>query len=116
MESNNDTENVEVRLVITTFPDSEVARQIGTDLVQSQLIACINLIPKIESIYHWQGEIETESELFGVMKTTDNQLVELQSKFQSLHPYDVPEFLVIEVCDGLPSYLDWVKNYCQKPN
>lgn len=98
----------EVRLVITTFPNIDVARQIGTSLVESQLVACINLIPKVESIYQWQGKIERESEVIGLIKTTIAKVDSLQSTLSDQHPYDVPEMLIISDLEGLPDYLSWI--------
>ena len=98
----------EVRLVITTFPTVEIARQVGTCLVESQLIACINLIPKVESIYQWKGKIETESEVIGLMKTSARQISALKTELSEKHPYDVPEMLVIADLEGLPDYLKWI--------
>lgn len=99
----------DIQLVITTFPSIEIARQIGTALVESQLIACINLIPKVESIYQWKGKVETEAEVVGLMKTTKSAVESLKKELATQHPYDVPEMIVIPLLDGLPGYLSWVE-------
>lgn len=111
---NQNSEDSSVRLAITTFPSDDVARQIGTVLVGSQLVACINILPNVTSIYHWEGKMEVESEVIAFMKTSRNQVSALKQKLTEIHPYDVPELLIIRVSDGMPSYLDWVKNYCAR--
>lgn len=97
-----------VRVVFTTFPTLEVARQVGTQLVDRRLVACVNLIPSIESIYRWQGAVEQDREVLAVCKTAGDRLDELRRALLELHPYDVPELLVLEVTDGAPDYLAWV--------
>lgn len=98
----------EVILVISTFPDVAVARQIGTLLVEKQLAACVNLLPGAESIYRWQGKIETTSEVLAIIKTTGQVFPELESELQRLHPYEVPEIVAIEPEAVAGSYLAWV--------
>ncbi len=98
----------EVRVVLMTFPNLEAARQIGTHLVESQLIACINLVPTIESIYQWEGKVQSETEVLAIAKTTAKNAAQLVESITDLHPYDVPECLVLELSDGLKSYLKWV--------
>ena len=97
------------RLVFSTFPSLECARQIGTLLVDSQLIACINLIPGVESIYRWKGEVTKDSEVLGIMKTSELALPILQQTLVREHPYEVPEFVVMCPDSGLQAYLDWIE-------
>ncbi len=99
----------EVRLVLATFPDLETARQIGSTLVESQLVACVNLIPNIESIYRWKGEVTRDAEILGLFKTTEDHLDALRRAFVDAHPYEVPEFLVLpRGTSGFMPYLEWV--------
>jgi len=97
-----------VRVVIVTFPTLEQARQVGTQLVERRLAACVNLIPAIESIYRWQGGIEQDREVLAVFKTAVGRVDELRGALLDLHPYDVPEFLVLDVTAGAKDYLAWV--------
>ena len=110
--SENDTnqppEVTPVRVIMATFPNSESARQIGTILVEKQLVACINIIPEIESIYRWEGKVNQDREVLGIMKTTEEKLCDLKEIFNREHPYDVPELLVFNPVDGLEDYLKWV--------
>jgi len=104
----NDTERP-VMLAVTTFPDPEQASQIGTELVQSQLAACINVLPGATSIYRWQGEVEQEGEIIALMKTTADRFEDLKARLTELHPYDEPELIALDVTAGTAGYLDWVR-------
>lgn len=100
---------MEVWIVLCTLPDMEKARQIATILVESQLVACVNLLPTIESIYRWQGKVESAREVLAVMKVTSSGYDQLETKLRELHPYEVPEILAVPVSKGLPEYLNWVQ-------
>ncbi len=103
-----------VRVVLVTFPNLDVARQIGTHLVESQLIACINLLPAVESIYRWEGRVISDQEVLGIIKTTVLNLAQVEAVTLELHPYATPEFIVLEVTAGSERYLDWVTNICRQ--
>ena len=95
-------------LVFSTFPDIEKARQIGTSLVESQLAACVNLIPAIESIYRWQGKVETSNEVLAVFKTTSAAYSNFEARLKELHPYDVPEIVAVKAEHVSAGYAAWV--------
>jgi periplasmic divalent cation tolerance protein len=97
-----------IRLVLCTFPDADTARQIGTTLVQKQLAACVNLVPAVESIYRWNGRMETASEVLALFKTNAERYHELESELHALHPYDVPEIIAIEPAAVAQGYASWV--------
>jgi len=99
-----------VLLVFTTFPDPETARQIGSVLIEKQLAACVNLLSAATSIYRWNGQVETEEEIPGLLKTTQSGWASLQRELTKLHPYDEPEIIAVEVVGGTPTYLDWVRS------
>ena len=99
----------DVVLLLSTFPDKDAARQATRALVEERLIACGNLLPGVESIYTWQGKIETSAEVLVVLKTTMQKADEAMLRLRGLHPYDVPEILRIGVEDGWPDYLQWVR-------
>lgn len=99
-----------VLLVLTNFPDPEIARQIGTILVEKQLAACVNLLPSATSIYRWQGQLETASEIPALIKTTRSGFPGLRDELARLHPYQVPEILAFEAAAGGQAYLDWVRS------
>lgn len=93
-----------------TAPDPETAERIARTLVKRRLIACGNVLPGITSIFRWQGAIEREAEVLVVMKTRADRVGELLESAPALHPYDVPEFLVVPVEAGHAPYLDWVRD------
>ncbi len=97
-------------VVFVTFPSIEVARHISNDLVENRLAACVNLLPGAESIYRWQGKVELSAEVVGLVKTTAAKVGILKQRYLSLHPYEVAEFLTIDVAGGNPAYLEWIKS------
>lgn len=98
----------QVLLVLCTFPDEERARQIGTVLVERQLAACVNLVPRMTAIYRWEGQTCEESEVLALLKTTTGCFDELREALEALHPYEVPEILALPVAGGSEGYLGWV--------
>lgn len=99
-------------VVLVTFPAIEVARSISAALVSEGLAACVNLQPGSESVYRWEGKIEVAPEIIGLVKTTGLQLDALERRYLQLHPYEVPEFLIIETAGGNAAYLDWITRIC----
>lgn len=97
-----------IRVVLCTFPSAEAARQIGTLLVEKQLAACVNLIPAVESIYRWQGKVESATETLAVFKTSAAAYPDFERELSALHPYDVPEIIAIEPAAVSESYSKWV--------
>jgi periplasmic divalent cation tolerance protein len=97
-----------VLLVYVTFPDGEIARQIGSGLVAEQLAACVNLCPGVTSIYRWQGEVESAEEVLAIFKTDRACYPALQQAIKRQHPYEVPEIIAVEVAEGSPEYLQWL--------
>jgi len=102
----------EILVVFTTWPDAEAARAAGRKLVEEKLVACANIVPGIESIYRWQGKVETSSEILVFFKTTRSQYSLLEKRIRELHGYEVPEIIGVPVSDGLPDYLRWVEESC----
>lgn len=98
----------ELIVVLVTFPNEEAVRQIGTELVKKQLIACVNVIPKLTSIYEWEGKVCEESECLAIMKTMASKYLALEKLVQELHPYEVPEIIALEAKQVSESYLGWV--------
>ena len=96
-------------VVLVTAPDVKTARKLARAALAARLIACANLIPKIESHYRWQGKIESGAEVLLVLKTTTARLAALEKMIVTKHPYDTPEFLVLPISRGHKRYLDWVE-------
>lgn len=95
-------------IVLVTAPDLKTARALARTALEQRLIACANLIPKLESHYWWQGKIETGAEILILLKTTKSKLAALEKLIVAEHPYDTPEFLVIPINHGNQRYLDWL--------
>lgn len=100
--------STQARLVLTTAGSMEEARVLARTLVEERLAACVNLIPQVESIYRWEGRIESGPEVLLVMKTEADRVPALQQRLHALHRYDVPEFLVLPVDAGSERYLAWL--------
>lgn len=98
----------EAVIALSTVDSEKEARKIAKVLVESRLAACINIIPKVTSIYEWKGELCEETEFLLVIKTSLAKVEELKAMVEELHPYDVPELIVSPVVDGLPDYLSWL--------
>ncbi len=100
-------------IVLTTWPADGEVKDVGRKLVFEQLAACVNVMPLMFSIYRWQGSVEEASEHQLLIKTTRACLSALEARLQELHPYDVPEFLVLSVSAGSDAYLQWIRESIQ---
>jgi periplasmic divalent cation tolerance protein len=96
------------RVVLTTAGSAEEARKIARALVERRLAACVNIVPKIESIYRWQGKVEEAQEYLLLVKTTENAFLRLSEALKELHSYELPECIAVAVTDGSLQYLKWV--------
>ncbi|MGC2161655.1 MAG: divalent-cation tolerance protein CutA [Silvibacterium sp.] len=101
-------EAASVRIALTTTASVQEGRRIARLLVEQRLVACVNVIPNLTSIYRWQGAVEEAAEILLLMKTTAEQLPALEAAIRALHLYAVPEFLVLKVEAGSQPYLDWL--------
>ncbi|MEJ2187409.1 MAG: divalent-cation tolerance protein CutA [Gemmatimonadota bacterium] len=97
-----------VQVVLVTAPDVEVADGLVTTLVDEGLAACGNIVPGLLSVFRWQGVVEREQEALVVLKTVESAVPALIRRASELHPYAVPEILVVPVETGYGPYLDWV--------
>ncbi len=95
-------------IVLVTAPDLKTARALARAALSARLIACANLVPKIESYYRWQGKIESSAEVLLILKTQQSKLAALETLILAKHPYDTPEFLVLPLSAGGQGYLDWI--------
>jgi periplasmic divalent cation tolerance protein len=96
-------------LVISTVPDIETARNIAEKAVGSGTAACVNIVPQIESVYRWKGDICRDTELMLFMKTTAERKADLKKVLLECHPYEVPELIEIPIEGGHQPYLEWIK-------
>ncbi|HWE24226.1 MAG TPA: divalent-cation tolerance protein CutA [Myxococcales bacterium] len=95
-------------LVFTTLPSADKAAEIAKMLVQEKLVACVNVLPAVRSIYRWQGKLHDENEVLVLMKTRAEHLERLKLRLLEVHPYEVPEVLAVPVESGYQPYLDWI--------
>jgi periplasmic divalent cation tolerance protein len=97
-------------IVLVTAPDSKTARRLTKAALTRRLIACANLIPRLESHYWWKGKIEAGNEVLMVLKTRSSKLAALEKLILAEHPYDTAEFIVLPISRGSQRYLDWITN------
>lgn len=95
-------------LAYITCPDVDEARRIGRALVLERIAACVNIVPKMESFYWWEGKIENDQESVLIAKIPESSRNTLLERVLELHPYDTPCILFIPVTGGNPEYLDWL--------
>ena len=95
-------------LVLTTLPPSADAAAFARALIAERLAACVNVHQEMISIYRWEGAVEEEAERQIVIKTSRTRVGPLWERIRELHPYDVPEFIVLPIIDGSPGYLRWL--------
>ena len=100
-------------MVLTTLPVDADGPGFARSLVEERLAACVNLLAPMESVYRWEGNIEQETERQVVIKTSRDRVAMLWDRIRELHPYDVPEFLVLPIVDGNDAYLRWVADSTQ---
>jgi periplasmic divalent cation tolerance protein len=99
---------IDFQIVLSTCADREQAERIAHRLVEQHLAACVNILPGVQSIYRWQGAVESAAEVLLLIKTSTARSQEVQSTIASLHSYEVPEFLVLPVLGGSNAYLAWL--------
>ena len=97
------------RIAMTTVASREEAARLGRTLVEERLVACATLVPTVESIYRWQGQIETSQETLLLLKTAAYRLPALEARLHELHSYQTPEFAVLAIESGSHPYLAWLE-------
>ena len=105
----------EVRILVSTAPP-DVAQSIAHRLVEERLAACVNLVPGVRSVYRWQEAVQDDPETLMVMKTVPARIEALRERLLALHPYEVPEILVLRPEDGHAAYLAWVHGATEPPS
>ena len=95
-------------IVLSTLPTDGETTRLAAGLVEERLAACVNVLPAMTSVYRWAGAVETGSEHLVVIKTTKARVAALWERVRELHPYEVPEFVVLPIVDGNEAYLRWI--------
>ncbi len=101
------------RIVLSTAGSADEARKIARHLVEHRLAACVNIIPRIESIYRWQGKVESSEECLLLIKTTAEKFPAVRDAIHELHSYELPECIAINIDEGSAEYLEWLANSVQ---
>ena len=108
MKKKNITEKALYQLILCTCPDEDIAINIAENIVAQKLAACVNVLPAVYSVYHWQDNVESAKENMILIKTTKEKYAPLEQVITSLHPYEVPEIIAVDISNGLPDYLKWI--------
>ncbi len=95
-------------LVLTNCPDETVANTIARAVIEEELAACVNILPRVQSVYRWQGSLESAPEVPLLIKTTATAYPALEQRIAELHPYELPEIIALPIAQGLPAYLNWL--------
>lgn len=101
-------------LVMTNVPDATIANALGRHLVENKLVACVNILPGVQSIYRWEGAVEEAGEVTVLIKTTRSRYADLEEAIRTMHPYQVPEIISVSIADGFPPYLEWITQETKK--
>lgn len=95
-------------VALSTFPSAEVAAEVARALVTDKLAACVNVVPALRSVYRWKGQICEDAEALCVIKTRSDHVDALKSRLLALHPYELPELVVLDITSGHGPYLSWI--------
>ena len=96
-------------VVLVTAPIGRASRTLADEMVRRRVAACVNIVPRVRSVYRWNGKVETAPECLLVMKTRRGRVKALIQAVRALHPYKIPEVLALPVQDGFEPYLKWVR-------
>ncbi|KAH1057644.1 hypothetical protein J1N35_035709 [Gossypium stocksii] len=97
-------------VVYVTVPSREAGRKLAGSIVKEKLAACVNIVPGLESVYLWEGKINSDPEEMLIIKTRQSLLEALTEHVKANHEYDVPEVIALPITGGSPEYLEWLKN------
>ena len=100
---------METILVISNLPDQASAQKLAAILIEQRLAACVNVQSPCTSVYRWQGNVETATEVPVFIKTTREHYPALEQAIKANHPYELPEIIAVPLVAGLPAYLEWVR-------
>ncbi|MBK9662952.1 MAG: divalent-cation tolerance protein CutA [Nitrosomonas sp.] len=101
---------------MTNFPDKKGAVALAEALIDQHLAACVNVLSPCTSIYHWQGKVESADEIPVLIKTLRQHYDRVEQLIKMMHPYELPEVIMVPILNGLPAYLQWIANETQQPD
>ena len=99
---------MEAVLIISNFPDQKTATLLAEALIEQRLAACVNVLSPCVSIYRWQGKIESAGEVPVLIKTRKQHYDRVEQLIKMMHPYELPEVIMVPITGGLPAYLQWI--------
>ena len=94
--------------IYSTFPDKVIAEKAALDLLEKRLVACVNILPPMQSFYWWQGKIESAAEIILIAKTTEDQFDAAKACILSLHPYECPCIIALPIIAGHTPFFEWI--------
>jgi periplasmic divalent cation tolerance protein len=97
-------------LILTTAGSQTEANKIAQVLIERRLAACVNIVPQIQSVYRWKGDVESSQEFLLLIKTRRGRETQVQAAIREQHSYDLPEHLVVAIEQGSEEYLKWIDN------
>ncbi len=97
-------------VLLSTASSQKEASRIAAHLVKSHLVACVNLVPAVQSIYWWDSQVNSEPEVLMIMKTEKTRMKSIERAIRSLHSYQTPELIAFDVVFGMPEYLAWISS------
>jgi periplasmic divalent cation tolerance protein len=96
-------------IVLTTIASTADGRELASILVTERLAACVNVLAEMDSVYRWKGAVDSERERQLIIKTTAGRVDQLKARLHEIHPYELPEFIIIPVVAGSDHYLNWLR-------
>jgi periplasmic divalent cation tolerance protein len=100
-------------IMLTTLPDEAAARELARALISARLAACINIMPRMTSIYSWKGKLEEGQEHLLIIKTRSERYAAIERAIKAQHPYELPEIIATPISHGLPEYMNWIDENSQ---
>lgn len=101
-------------VIFVTAPDARLAEELARTLLADRLVACVNIVPGLQSLYWWEGAVQSSDEVLMLMKARAADLDAVAERVRSLHPYSVPEVIAADISGGLQAYLDWVQGETER--
>lgn len=103
-------------LILTTMPDEAGANRLARTLIEGSLAACVNILPAMQSIYSWKGNLQQGTEQQLLIKTLEKHYHAVETCIHDNHPYELPEIIAVPISKGLPEYMQWIDKSCQTPD